>query len=217
MGAKERILKRLRNVQSPFPEAHSQLEHHLPVVPLEDGPQTALKRRFIQEAQELSCNVYAVNDDEDVAQIVLEIIHTDQQVSAWGWDQIPFVGLEGKLAGEGVEVTPPEDPNVRVGITGAAAALAATGSLVLDWREKRPSSPSLLPPVHIAIIRGDQILPNFESWIARQRLDDLKGFHRSGKFVIISGPSRTADIGMELILGMHGPGELHIIILPTPL
>ncbi|NDJ54030.1 MAG: lactate utilization protein, partial [Chloroflexi bacterium] len=75
-------------------------------------------------------------------------------------------------------------------------------------------SASLLPTMHIAIIRQEQIVPNFEAWAEQQRADEFEGFRQASNIVAISGASRTADIAMELILGMHGPAELHIVILP---
>jgi L-lactate dehydrogenase complex protein LldG len=72
---------------------------------------------------------------------------------------------------------------------------------------------SLLPPVHIAIIRADQIIPDLETWGAALRSHGLDAFREIASAVIISGPSRTADIAQTMILGMHGPWELHIIIL----
>jgi L-lactate utilization protein LutC len=63
------------------------------------------------------------------------------------------------------------------------------------------------------VITSDQILATLEQWISRQRANGLSAFQQISNIVIVSGPSRTADIAMELILGMHGPGELHIVIL----
>jgi L-lactate dehydrogenase complex protein LldG len=65
----------------------------------------------------------------------------------------------------------------------------------------------------MAVIRQGQILPDLETWVARLRQQGLDAFQDTASAMIISGPSRTADIAMQLILGMHGPGELHIIIL----
>ena len=162
-----------------------------------------MQKRFVQEAENLSCKIHSPNGKKDTAWILSEIISTDQRVSAWDWDQIPFPRLEHFLSDKGIELAPPDDPEVRVGITGVNAAMAATGSIVLDRRKGRHNSPSLLPPVHIAIITLDQILPNLEAWVAQQRLDNLVEFQKTGNTMVISGPSRTADIGMELILGMH--------------
>ncbi|MCA9922351.1 MAG: LUD domain-containing protein [Anaerolineales bacterium] len=69
--------------------------------------------------------------------------------------------------------------------------------------------------VHIAVLTADQILPDLESWWARQRANGLDQTRSAAKIAVITGPSRTADIAMELVLGMHGPRELHLVILPA--
>jgi L-lactate dehydrogenase complex protein LldG len=59
------------------------------------------------------------------------------------------------------------------------------------------------------------ILPGFEDWIADRRAKGIKeAFRDSSNIVLISGPSRTADIAMESIMGVHGPGTVHVIVLP---
>jgi len=67
--------------------------------------------------------------------------------------------------------------------------------------------------IHIAVITRDQILPDLEHWVAWQRVNGLPAFNQASNIAIISGPSRTADIAMESILGMHGPGSVHVVIL----
>jgi L-lactate dehydrogenase complex protein LldG len=205
------IMTKLRAAKPPFPQAQP-VTQHLPVAPLDEAAD--LKDQFIQNAEKLSCQVHELVNPTDLGDILGLILVGDTQISAWDWNQILCPGLEQTLQAMKIEIVPPDDPNVRVGITGADAALAATGSLVINRCPGRPNAPSLLPPLHIAIITADQILPNFEAWIAQQRLNGLDSFHRAGNIVVVSGPSRTADIAMELILGMHGPKELHVIILP---
>ena len=213
MTTREKILKKLRESKTAFSGAQP-VRDHLAVSPLDSIQLMDLKGCFIRAAENLSCTVYDVQQPKDVAQILASVLKREKQVSAWDWDQIPYDGLKQSLNDLSIQVSDPADPSVRVGITGAAAALAASGSIAVNRNPGRPNGPSLLPPVHIAIITEDQILPNFESWISKQRLDGLSDFQQSGNIVMISGPSRTADIAMELILGMHGPKELHIIILP---
>jgi L-lactate dehydrogenase complex protein LldG len=70
----------------------------------------------------------------------------------------------------------------------------------------------LLPHVHVAIIRAEQILPHLEAWL-NQQSQDLSEFRKVGNHIIITGASRTADIAMELVLGAHGPAHLHVIIV----
>ena len=117
------------------------------------------------------------------------------------------------MSEHGIEISSGRDASVKVGLTGADAALAATGSLVLLTGKGKPRLVSLLPPVHIAVITRQQIIPDLESLMTEFREKKPDVFQQNSSIMIISGPSRTADIAMQLILGMHGPRELHIIIL----
>ena len=95
-----------------------------------------------------------------------------------------------------------------VGITGAEYALANTGTLVvMSATEARLAS--LLPPVHIAVIESTRILSDLDELLLRE----AKPGDRTASMVLITGPSRTADIEQILVRGVHGPGELHVVIL----
>lgn len=142
------------------------------------------------------------------------MIGTDKLVSSWDADFIPLPGLVKKLADAEIKIAPPNDPAVRIGITGANAALAETGSLVLASGPGKSCLVSLLPFIHVAVITSNQILPNMEAWAVRQRDLGLEYFRQTSNILLISGPSRTADIAMELVLGAHGPAEVHILIIP---
>jgi len=214
MNSREEILRKLRAAPRPFPNI-AQPSDYLPMTPMPISDQVALKDRFIREAENLSCFVHEPPSSDAAARVILNIIGDDKQVVSWDMDQIPYRLLGSVLAESGITVGVPGDPAVRVGFTGADAALAATGSVVLASGSGNYRAPSLLTTVHVAIITPDQILPNMESWLALKREAELETFRRSSNVVIISGASRTADIAMELILGMHGPRELHIIILTT--
>jgi L-lactate dehydrogenase complex protein LldG len=134
-------------------------------------------------------------------------------VLGWSFDHISLPGLASALESNHIAVADPRDPSIRVGITGADAGLAATGSLVLAAGRDKYRVTSLLPPMHIAVLRSSQILPDLESWIVVQRKHGLDIFRQTSSIVLISGPSRTADIAMQLIMGMHGPAELHIMLI----
>lgn len=95
-----------------------------------------------------------------------------------------------------------------VGITGAEYALADTGTLVvMSATEARLAS--LLPPVHIAVIESGCILSGLDELLTREPMPG----DRTASMVLITGPSRTADIEQILVRGVHGPGELHVVIL----
>lgn len=213
-NSRDQILQRLRRARKPFAEI-SIPQQYLPMVPLREKSPDALIRRFIQEAGKLSCIVHQAANDQDALSLLLKIVDKDKAVSCWDEQHFPLQNLHTLLKSNGISISAPDDPTVRIGITGVNAALAATGSLVLSSGEGRYRSPSLLPLVHVALIRQDQILPDLESWIAQQRSTNLSSFGSSSNIVIISGPSRTADIAMELIKGMHGPREVHVICIAS--
>lgn len=99
-----------------------------------------------------------------------------------------------------------------IGVTGVDYALAETGSLVLVARAGQPRSVSLLPPVHIALIRPEQIIRGFDELFALLRADfEATGVKSAVTF--ITGPSRTADIELTLVVGVHGPQQLHALLV----
>jgi L-lactate dehydrogenase complex protein LldG len=211
MSSREQILARLRSREKPFPEVNPP-EAYQPMTPLaEDEP--SLLARFISEAEALNAVVHQPAGEAQAIRKILAILGSDKTVLAWDWPSIPLSGLQEALEKAQITVALPRDSNVRVGISGASAALAATGSLVLCSGKGQYRATSLLPPVHIAVINRQQILPNLEGWVRQQRAAGTPAFQQTSNTVVISGPSRTADIAMELILGMHGPGELHIIFV----
>jgi L-lactate dehydrogenase complex protein LldG len=104
---------------------------------------------------------------------------------------------------------------IQVGITGTDYALADTGTLVLLSGNSGGRWLSLAPPLHVALLPADRILPG---------LDDFLDLFPSGEALLslgsavtfISGASRTADIELNLVHGAHGPKELHVITLLFP-
>jgi len=210
-NSREQILASLRSAKRPFPEIKRPEVYHT-MIPRSLN-ETSLKQQFIQEAGKLGCSVYSVQNDEAALAQLLQLIQSDKLVSSWMAECIPIAKLLETLNEAGIAISAPGDATVRLGITGVNAALAATGSLVLSSGKGRFRSTSLLPPVHIAVVSQSQILPDLESWFEHQRKTKLKNLRKASNIVIISGPSRTADINMELIMGMHGPRELHIILI----
>ena len=99
-----------------------------------------------------------------------------------------------------------------VGISTAQAAIAETGTLVLDSARERNRLVSLVPPVHVAIVDASSIF---------QTLGEALAFvHHHGNIspavTFITGPSRTADIELTLTIGVHGPQQLYIIVNEGP-
>jgi L-lactate dehydrogenase complex protein LldG len=100
-----------------------------------------------------------------------------------------------------------------VGITSAQAAIAETGTLVLESELERHRLVSLLPPVHVAIVEAASICRTIGEALSAMRSDETTEMSRAITF--ITGPSRTADIELTLAIGVHGPQELYVIIIES--
>lgn len=215
MNARDHILRKLRAAQTPFAGvAPLPDDQRIPVSPRRDTRLPALLARFIDEAEKLSCHVQHLPPAE-TCEAILALIGDDRRVLSWSAKHIPLAGWSSTLEAAGIAVAQPQEDHVRVGITGVTYALAATGSLVLYSGAGRYRATSLLPDVHIAVMTPDQLLPDFESWVALHRSQDTDGFRAPSNTVVISGPSKTADIAQELIKGAHGPRSVHIFIVES--
>ena len=99
-----------------------------------------------------------------------------------------------------------------IGITGVDYAIAETGTIVLHPRSGLSRLVSLAPPTHIAVLRPSEILDSLDELFAMERNDHMSG-NLAGSMNLISGPSKTADIEGTTVTGIHGPLEVHLIIL----
>jgi len=100
------------------------------------------------------------------------------------------------------------------GVTGVDFALAESGSLVLTSRTEGSQLSSLAPPIHIAFYLQSQVVGSLEEVLAGLRLPDRAGSDTDGRSVVfVTGTSRTADIEQILIRGVHGPREVHAILV----
>ena len=92
-------------------------------------------------------------------------------------------------------------------VSHAAYALADTGSVVLLSSDE-PRARSLLPWTHVTVVREDTILSGLEELFERLGPD------LPSSVAIVTGPSRSADIEQRLAVGVHGPGEVHVVLVP---
>jgi L-lactate dehydrogenase complex protein LldG len=93
------------------------------------------------------------------------------------------------------------------GVSEAAYGLADTGSVVLAASPDEPRSRSLLPFVHVSLLREERILPGLEE------LFEAVGADLPSALAIVTGPSRSADIEQTLVVGVHGPGDVHVVLV----
>jgi L-lactate dehydrogenase complex protein LldG len=98
---------------------------------------------------------------------------------------------------------------IDAGITSTRGGIAESGALILWPDEKEPRLMSLVPSVHIAVLEADRIYNTFAEAMEEERWQDAMPTNA----LLISGPSKTADIELTLTFGVHGPKELIVLIL----
>ncbi|MBA4393113.1 MAG: hypothetical protein C0407_06135 [Desulfobacca sp.] len=102
--------------------------------------------------------------------------------------------------------------NVDIGIGGADYALADTGTMVLFSSQSGGRWVSLAPTIHICLLPVERILPSLDDLFSILSLPGNEASPGSA-ITFITGPSRTADIELTLVMGAHGPKELHVVTL----
>lgn len=228
--SREQILSTLRTSLAstrPWLEAEAAKAPHAPppyVLPRADD----LTAQFAAELTKLEGKAHLVADNEEALALIARLLDERRaaQVVAWDVAEIGLPGLDALLAARGVTVL---DPDVRgdmrkerlqalepapVCLSGVACAIAESGSLALRHGPGRPRLASLLAPAHIAVVRAEQIVRGLGEALARLRAEHGDGlFDQTSNLTLITGPSRTADIEMTLSLGIHGPPELHVVLI----
>ena len=181
--------------------------------PIEDPP-----ARFIGELEALGGHGKRVATIEEARDHVVSIAREREARLLVRWDvpELEEMGVDGPLAGAGVEVVAWRDledfrsiaGKADVGLSTAAWAVAETGTLVLEHGPGAGRSVTLLPPTYVAIVPAGKILSTVPEAIqkyAGERLPANVCFH--------TGPSRSGDIEMSLFVGMHGPGDVHVVLV----
>lgn len=158
----------------------------------------------------------------DPYDVVLGLAGEHRTFLSWSPAELPLSDLPERLQRAGLEMIDPAVPpdtrlahqssylEVSLGITGADAAFAESGSIVVTSGPGRPRMASLIPLVHVALLPVDRIWPSLSDWVAA-----TGGIPDAANVVFISGPSRTGDIEQHLNLGVHGPKRLHVVLLPS--
>ncbi len=99
-----------------------------------------------------------------------------------------------------------------LGVTGVDYAIAETGSCVLLAGAGVSRLAALLPPVHVAVVERGQVLPSLDELFTLRRHAHVEG-RRLGYMNIVTGPSRSADIEQTIVKGVHGPGNVHMLLV----
>ena len=234
MGDREAILGRIRrslDVNREMLEreatAHGYGDLH-PAGPFEPSELTPVEQ-FTRELEALQGHVHLCAGPEQALAKVRDLLVSHEVDSAlhWDWNEIPLPGLQGVFEELGIRSAEgrflgAEDRAARVQalepvpicISGADAAIAESGTLVVMSGAGRGRLASLLPPIHLAILPADHIVRTLPNAFALLEAEWGEGVVRErSNITLITGPSRTADIEQSLTLGVHGPKEIHVVVV----
>jgi L-lactate dehydrogenase complex protein LldG len=189
------------------------------------GDRAEMAARFQRELEPLGGTSYVTQNANETITLILNLLRDagGQEILAWDDADLPVRGLGQALSengytriashvpanAEGRKAKLAELERAVVGITGAFAGLADTGTLALVSEPVRPRMNSLLPPTHVALLPTSRLYPTMAAFFAAH--PDVT--QRGSNLVFITGPSRTADIELTLTRGVHGPKFLHVILL----
>ncbi len=184
--------------------------------------------QFEAELSALHGHVYLCDGPAAALEQILELLHAigAREALAWSAENMPLPELLPRLSEQGIRVVEPgvlgADRRARyndlepipVCISGADAAIAESGTLVVVSGGGRGRLASLMAPMHIALLSADRIvrtLPDAFDLLREQFGPGL--FRDRSNVTLITGPSRTADIELSLTLGVHGPRDIHAIVI----
>lgn len=171
-----------------------------------------LLEQFVKNAEAVVATVEVIPANADSLNTVLleQIVEDEFVLFSAPNDLDPNLFKEFLKCGK-IVTDPDKDQlkNTRTGITDAFCGIASTGSVCVPVAENITSAATMLTRKHIVVLNSNSIVPKPRNVFSEDYLEG-KGLNRS--FTFITGPSATADMG-PLVRGVHGPGQLHIIVL----
>ena len=212
--ARENILARIRKAQGRGLSRPSQAELEAIDTYLRAHPRGTLPKveadlvaRFRARAESMQSTTDEVAAESEVPAAVARYLKAVKlTLAGCVWPQLAH--LDWKSAGLALEPRGATADDA-LGITGAFAAIAETGTLVLAAGPDTPATASLLPETHVAVVSVARVVAHMEDAFALAR-EAFGQLPRAINFV--SGPSRTADIDQTIVLGVHGPSRVHIVL-----
>ncbi|MCP4350855.1 MAG: lactate utilization protein [Desulfobacterales bacterium] len=177
---------------------------------------TELLQTMKQKAESVQAVVRFVRDTEEAFHYTADLTHKQggKTVAAPGLESEDMNVLEGQCKSLGLQLLKkPMRKNlteIHTAFTSADWGIAETGTLVLDSASEDIRIATMLAETHVAMVPASKIRTDIMS--LEKELENMQKFH-SRYIAFITGPSRTGDIEMVLTIGVHGPQEVHILIM----
>jgi len=185
-------------------------------IPAKDDRNGTVLERFRQALEAVSGRCVIAQSEDEAAIAIQRIVENTKAKRVAVSDATLVKKILERVKTEAVVLDAPNQSELfdcDMGITTAQWAIAETGTLVLESERERHRLASLVPPVHVAIVEAGRIRRTMSEVLELIANSDV-GLSRTVTF--ITGPSRTSDIELTLAIGVHGPGELHVIVIDEP-
>jgi L-lactate dehydrogenase complex protein LldG len=199
----------LEHVQTALKNSERMPMPALPALPRETGDTDARIGRTMEAIEYVSGKTRRVRSQVELQKALAELVDAEQIKKAMLWDndELRELGIAEMLAELNVVIVSPlsdkhELAECDLGITSADAVLPQSGTLALRPLPGQSELVSLLPRVHLAIFRPAALCDDINQMLAKIKHDR--------QAVLITGPSRTADIEKTLAIGVHGPKMMYV-------
>jgi L-lactate dehydrogenase complex protein LldG len=156
---------------------------------------------FLENAAKSAAVMHRAEGAEELRSILSEIVAQEAEVFC------PRVTELEKTAAASSDRLVPNYASAQVTVEEVSAAIAETGSIICASSGGKVVQASLLPSHHVAIVPHDKIFATLDDFFAGLAAAPPTNL------TIITGPSRTADIELNLVIGVHGPERLDIIVV----
>jgi L-lactate dehydrogenase complex protein LldG len=172
---------------------------------LTKGLQDNLRAQFIDELTNVNTHILEANSADTIKDLLITLIKEKElkSFSIWESEYLKEINLKQNIKSVGLKLISAKNKdriaNSEIGITDVDYAIADTGTLVLLTNKNQPRSISLLPPIHLAIVRKENLVRNIKDLfiILKSKLKDVEDI-------------TTCEL--NLTLGVHGPKELFVVI-----
>jgi L-lactate dehydrogenase complex protein LldG len=180
----------------------------------------ALVELFRAQAESAAATVTEVASAADVPAAIADYLKgrnlpaqlrlaPDARIEGLDWKSQPLLEISSGVS-DGSHVT---------SVTPVLAGVAETGTLVVHSGAETPNTLHFLPENHVAVVYADELVGTYEeAWKALRAKfgGDISGGNIPRTVSLVTGPSRSADIGKILLMGAHGPKRLHIVLVDAP-
>ncbi len=170
---------------------------------------------FMQQAQAVSTTLTRLAHINEVPQAIAAYLASknmplklrmgqDATIAAIDWETFPTLEVISGGASDGQDL---------VALSKACGGIAETGTLALISGRENPTTLNFLPDTHMVVLKIDDMVGDMESFWAKLRAayPDTQAWPRTVNF--ITGPSRSGDIEQTILLGAHGPRNLHVLLI----